>query len=68
MKMKGAKVRGEPKTIGTADMRHIRYATGMMLAEWQTDRFIQTMSCEVVQWNKFWNKKIHGQFRSHFQN
>jgi len=44
---------------------HICYAARMTPLEWQTDRFIRTTSCEVVQWNKFWNKKIHGQFHRH---
>jgi len=38
-----AKVRVEPKTIGTAslaDLKRIRYATRMPPLEWQTDHFI----------------------------
>jgi len=31
------------------------------------DRFIRTASCDAVWSNKFWNRKIHGWFRSHFQ-
>jgi len=60
-------VRGKPKTIGTADLKHIRYATWMTTLEWQTDHFIWTVSCEAVRWNKCWNTKIHGWFHSHFQ-
>jgi len=65
-KMYVTKVRGELKNIGTADLKRIRYATRMMLLEWQTDRFIPTTLWEVVQSNKFWNKKIHGWFHSYF--
>ena len=57
---------GEPKTIGTEDVKHVHYVTGATPLEWQTDHFIRTASWEAVQWNKFWNKKIHGWFRSHF--
>jgi len=35
--------------------------------KWQTDRFSRAASCEAIQWNKFWNKKIHRRFRSHFK-
>jgi len=66
MKMQGAKIRNEPTTIGMADLKRIRYATRMTTLEWRTDRFIQTTSCEVLPLNKFWNKKIHGWFSSHF--
>jgi len=66
MKMQGAKMRGEPTTIGIADLKLTCYATRMTVIEWQTDPFFWTTSCEVVRCNKFWNKKIHGWFRSHF--
>jgi len=33
MKTKVAKVSGEPKTIGTADLKHIHYATRTMALE-----------------------------------
>jgi len=59
-------MRGKPKTIGTADMKRIRYTIRMMLLEWQTDYFIWTASCEAAQSNKLGNKKIHGWFRSQF--
>ena len=52
-KMKIAKVWVELKTIGTANLRgRIRYATKMTLFEWQTEHFIGTASCMVVQSNK----------------
>jgi len=41
-------VKGEPTTIGMADLRRIRYATRTSALEWQTDHFIQTASCEAV--------------------
>jgi len=40
----------------------------MTLFEWQTEHFIGTASCMVVQSNKVWNRKIHGWFSSHFLN
>ena len=61
-------MKGEPKTISTADVKRIRCATRTMMLEWQTDRFIWTVSCKVVRLNKFWNEKIHGWFHSHFLN
>jgi len=64
----GTKMRGKPTTISMVDLRCIRYATRSTPFKWQTDHFIRTVSCEAVWWNKFWNKKIHGWFRSHFQN
>jgi len=45
MKMQGTKIRGEPTTIGLADLRHIRYAIRSTPFKWQTDCFIQTVSC-----------------------
>ena len=53
--------------IGMADLKLFHYASRTMAFEWQTDRFIRIASCEEVRCNKFWNKKIHGWFRSHFQ-
>jgi len=44
-KTPGAKLRGEPSTIGMADLKPIRYATRLMLLGWQTDRFNRTASC-----------------------
>jgi len=41
----GAKSRGEPSTIGMADLEPIRWATRSMPVEWQTDRFIGTAPC-----------------------
>ena len=34
-------VRGELKTIGTADVKHICYATETMTLEWQTQGFFK---------------------------
>jgi len=65
-KMKVAEVRGELKTIGTVGLQHICYATRTTTLRWQTDRFIQTASCEAVLSNKFWNKKIHGSVATFF--
>jgi len=45
------RTRGEPKTIGTADVRHNCYAYGTMTFEWQTDCFIQSASGEAARWN-----------------
>jgi len=59
-------VRGEQKTIGTADLKHICCAIRTMSLEWQTDCFIQTVSWKVVRSCKFWNRKICGWFHSHF--
>jgi len=42
-------VRGEPTTIGMADLKLIRYTTRTMALEWWTDRFIRTASCKAVQ-------------------
>jgi len=48
MKTSGAKVRGEPTTVGIADLNLTCYYVIRMTAlEWQTDCFIQTVSCEV---------------------
>jgi len=66
-KTQGAKLRGKPSTIGIPDLKPIRYATRSTPLEWQSDCFIRTASCEAVWWNKFWNKEIHGWFRSYFQ-
>jgi len=65
-KMQSTKLRSEPSTIGMADLKSIRYATRSTPLEWQTKRFIRTTSCKAVRWNKFWNRKIHGWFCSHF--
>jgi len=46
-KTKVAKVRAELKTCSTADIKHIRYATMLMLLEWQSENFIWTMQCEA---------------------
>jgi len=40
-------VGAEPKTIGTADLKHIKYATTLLPLEWQTQPFIQTTSFQV---------------------
>jgi len=61
-----AKLRGDPSTIGTADLKPIHYATRLTPLEWQTDCFIRTGSCEAVWSNNFWNKKMYGWFCSHF--
>jgi len=44
---KVAKLRVEPKTIGTADIKRIDYVTMLVASEWQTQHFIQTTSCEA---------------------
>jgi len=56
------------------DLKRIHYVTRTTLLKWQTDRFIRTTSIMRgsiipywVWWNKFWSKKIHGWFCSHFQ-
>jgi len=66
MKTVGAKMRGKPTTISMVELKLYHYATRSMPLEWQTDRFIQTTSCEVVWSNEYWNRKIHGWFCSHF--
>jgi len=63
-----SKIKSEPTTIDMVDLKPNQLATRSVLVEWQTDHLIRTASCKVVQWNKFWNKKIHGWFHSHFIN
>jgi len=52
MKTYNTKVRGEPKTIVTADLKHIRYAIGMPLLQWQnghcSNRFMRGSTVEYV--------------------
>jgi len=48
---------------------HTAYPAGCHIDpgwEWQTNRLIRTASCEAGWSNKFWNRKTHGWFRSHF--
>jgi len=40
-------VGAEPKTIGTADLKHINYDMTLLPLEWQTQPFIQTTSFQV---------------------
>jgi len=65
-KTQGTKMKGKPTTIGMEDLRLICYTTRSMPFKWQTDHFIQTASCKVVPWNKFWKKEICRWFCSHF--
>jgi len=46
-RMEVIKVRAEPKTFGIADLKHICYTTMLVPLEWQSQRFIRTVSCEV---------------------
>jgi len=46
-KTKVTKVRAEPKTFGTADLKRIRYATTSVPLQWQTERFIGTAPYEM---------------------
>jgi len=66
MKTQGAKLRGEPSTIDMADLNPNCYSTRSTSLEWQNDHFVWNASCEAAQCNKFYNKKIHGWFYSHF--
>jgi len=65
-KSKDTKIRAKLKAIAIANLKCFRYAMKTMSLKWQTGHFIRTESCEAVQSNKVWNKKIHGWFRSHF--
>jgi len=47
MKTQGAKMRGEPKTIGTADLKLFRWAARSTPIQWQIDRFIRNASCKA---------------------
>jgi len=42
------------------------YSMRLMPLDWPTDCFIGTVSCEMVWWNKFWDKKIHWWLCSNF--
>jgi len=52
-KMQGDKMRGELTTIDMANLGRIRYVIRLTSCKWQTYRFIQPTSCEMVRWNKF---------------
>jgi len=41
-------MRGELKTIGTADLKHICYATRATLLQWQTDRIDHARWCGQI--------------------
>jgi len=46
--MNVGKVGSKLKTIGTAHLKTISYAAVSMLFEWQTQHFIQTVSCQAA--------------------